>query len=41
MQDVGTVSDDDAEAADQLLLKAERHVALRQALTELPPAASS
>jgi RNA polymerase sigma factor (sigma-70 family) len=37
LQDVGTVPDHDAEAADQLLLKAERHMALRQALADLPP----
>jgi RNA polymerase sigma factor (sigma-70 family) len=37
LQDVGTVPDDDAEAADQLLIKAERHVALHQALADLPP----
>ena len=37
LQDVGTIPDDRAEAADQLLLEAERHVALRQALADLPP----
>jgi RNA polymerase sigma factor (sigma-70 family) len=37
LRDAGTAPDDHAEAADQLLLEAERHAALRQALADLPP----
>jgi hypothetical protein len=39
--DAGTVPDQQAGMADQELLTAERHAALREALTRLPPAASS
>ena len=35
--DVGTIPDEQATAADDELLAAERHAALREALTQLPP----
>jgi RNA polymerase sigma factor (sigma-70 family) len=37
LQDAGTIPDDRAEAADRLVLEAERHAVLRQALADLPP----
>ena len=37
----GTIPDDGAQAAEQDLLAAERHAALREAFGQLPPAASS